>query len=211
MSGAASPASSAPSASSVMQRLKEETLASHRALEGEVSLMDAHLSRSDYQRHLEKMWAFWAALAGELGRWAGAFEAAGFALDLPTSLGLLEADLKFLGRVDIRAVPPLSPSGTPILDTEGKAWGALYVVEGSALGGQVLTRELGPRLGLTERAGLAFLSRGGASPGARWRAFGTALEARARTEDEAGRSGIVEGARATFDGLRAWLRAVTPA
>ena len=76
--------------------------------------------------------------------------------------------------------------------------GAMYVVEGSTLGGQVLARQL-------TKGGLdlgRYFTGYGALTGPRWKAFGQLLTAAATptTRDE-----IVQSAIHTFQQLAAWL------
>ena len=73
---------------------------------------------------------------------------------------------------------------------EAATWGALYVAEGSRLGGQVLAR--GIAAGLPH----AYLSARHA-PGA-WRALLASLDARAATAVPGWREDVVDGAQATF-------------
>lgn len=95
----------------------------------------------------------------------------------------LRDDLAALGD----AVPPPLAFVAP---TDAARWGALYVAEGSRLGGQLLAR--------TVPAGLpsAYLS-ARHQPG-EWRALLDALEQRAARADEAWREAAIAGARATF-------------
>lgn len=73
---------------------------------------------------------------------------------------------------------------------EAESWGALYVIEGSRLGGQLLARSV--------PAGLpsAYLSARHLS--GEWRALLAGLDARAEAGDDDWRSAATAGARATF-------------
>ena len=66
----------------------------------------------------------------------------------------------------------------PQLDNLDAVLGALYVVEGSSLGGQVLYREVQRRLGLDHDTGAAFFFGDGQQTGARWRDFTVILNQR---------------------------------
>lgn len=92
-----------------------------------------------------------------------------------------------LGAVDRAEVPPLTGVG--------EAWGARYVLEGSALGGRVLLRRVAA-LGFGETAGGRYLAGHGDETGAIWRGFVASLE---RVEDKAG---VLRGAGMCFDALR---------
>ncbi|MDB4912577.1 MAG: hypothetical protein JWM95_221 [Gemmatimonadetes bacterium] len=88
------------------------------------------------------------------------------------------------------------------LATPAAAWGALYVVEGSTLGGQHILRTLQTsepvrRHGLTADAGLAYFTGYGNRTAAMWRQFLSALgDADASSPGE--RDAIIHAAQATF-------------
>ena len=74
----------------------------------------------------------------------------------------LRADLRELG------IAPCPPAHVPPLQSEPAAWGSLYVMEGSALGGQLISRTLAPAGVLPTRGGAYFHGWGHAT-GAMWR------------------------------------------
>ncbi|MEI7606597.1 MAG: biliverdin-producing heme oxygenase [Rhodospirillaceae bacterium] len=79
-------------------------------------------------------------------------------------LPLLERGIAILGNPP-RPRPYLEP---PVLGDEASRWGALYVIEGSALGGQVIHRHLATRF---SPDALSFFSPHGTYTGERWRRF----------------------------------------
>ena len=83
------------------------------------------------------------------------------------------------------------------------ALGYLYVVEGSTLGGQILMRQLGSRLGVTAESGAAYLSSYGTDVGRNWNRFRDSMRAAVRTEDEVDQ--VVSAAHETFESLLNWL------
>lgn len=66
-----------------------------------------------------------------------------------------------------------------LLDSPAAAIGSLYVIEGSALGGQVLTPKLRAAHGLTPEHGVAYFHGFGARTGAMWREFRELAQAEA--------------------------------
>lgn len=98
--------------------------------------------------------------------------------------------------------PPVRPVQLAPVTSEAGAWGSLYVIEGSALGGQVITRALATH-GLRPEAGAAYFHGWGASTGAMWREFRQLLE-RELDSPEALRLACA-GACATFDTLATLL------
>ncbi len=86
------------------------------------------------------------------------------------------------------------------LDSPAAAIGSLYVIEGSALGGQVLTPRLLAAHGLTPAHGTAYFHGFGARTGAMWREFRQLAQAEAG-EDEVHREAACRAAAQTFEAL----------
>jgi len=101
------------------------------------------------------------------------------------------------------ALQPLADApAVPDLHGNAAAWGSLYVMEGSALGGQLITRTLAGS-GLAPGGGLSFFHGWGEETPAMWREF------RAELRTELAAPDCVEAACAaacaTFDALTAHL------
>jgi heme oxygenase len=79
--------------------------------------------------------------------------------------------------------------------------GALYVIEGSALGGAVLARVAKRALGLTSLTGAGFFA-ADADLSRRWKLVVTSLEHQATID---GSEPIIAGAVDTFDCMEGWL------
>lgn len=137
-----------------------------------------------------------------LGPWEDAVAAALPAARRPwlrqrSRRAFLRQDLRFL------RLPPLAGDlpGLP-LQTPAAAWGSLYVIEGSALGGQAIARSLA-RGGLGPETGAAYFHGWGAATGRMWREFLFLLDAElARPADIAA---ACAAACLTFDALSALL------
>lgn len=160
---------------SFIQQLRAETAADHDRVDmlyGRFALDDA----ADYRRML-------IAHAAALPAVEAALDVAD---DLPAwrpRTPLIAADLAAFGV----AMPTPSPFAAP---DDASRWGALYVIEGSRLGGTLLARSVPP--GLPS----AYLA-ASHQPG-EWRALLAALDARAAAAGEAWREGVLAGARACF-------------
>lgn len=89
------------------------------------------------------------------------------------------------------------------LDTPAACLGALYVLEGATLGGQVLRREMARRLGVHADNGGAFLDVYGTETGRRWKDFLDYLGRLPLDADATQRA--VDAARSTFSGFEQWL------
>lgn len=106
-----------------------------------------------------------------------------FARTLTPRTPLLSADLTALGV----AMPKAS---SPTSDDMAAAWGTLYVVEGSRLGGALLARAVPPQWPS------AYL--GAIHPAGQWRAIQAAVDAAAEREPDVWRERMIAGALDTF-------------
>lgn len=152
--------------SNVRARLRGATQDAHARVDGcfPQGLADA----GDYRRYLRGMHAVLQAL--DLGLAAPGLPASWQAWRRPERTGWLLEDLADTGNAPLAGGPALALSGG------AEAAGALYVMEGSALGA---TRLLGDAhaLGLSGDKGARFLhGHGGESSGARWRDYLRCLE-----------------------------------
>jgi heme oxygenase len=93
---------------------------------------------------------------------------------------------------------PLEARLSADVSTRERALGVLYVLEGATLGGAVIARIVRRRLGVTP----AFFGAGGAAIGARWRAFGAAVDAFA---GGAAPADMRLAATECFEHLESWL------
>lgn len=105
--------------------------------------------------------------------------------------------LEDLARLGYLATPPLCPAMPP-LDTLPQLLGAMYVLEGSTLGGQVIARQLA-KAGIEARA---YFGGHGDQTGPLWKTFCQQLE-EATTAASSG--AVVASAIHTFQTLSGWL------
>ncbi len=112
-------------------------------------------------------------------------------------------DLRALGLNDTAICALPRCAALPTFQTPEACLGALYVLEGATLGGQVLRREMAQRLDLDASNGGAFLNVYGAETGRRWKDF---LDYLGRQPlDACAKQRAVEAARSTFSCFEQWL------
>jgi heme oxygenase len=117
--------------------------------------------------------------------------------------GWLERDLASLG-VAAAALPGIRLcADIPRYDSLARRLGALYVVEGSALGGRMLCRGLDGLLGAAAMEGRRFFAGRGAHTSAAWRDFLDRLEPAGA--EPMGRAALVSAALETFLVFETWL------
>jgi len=192
-----------PEPRTLLQTLKAETRPHHERAERVVRLLSPDLTLLGYQRHLEALYGLYAPLEGAL---AACLEGRVPELRLAErwKVPLLEKDLQALGHDGASLARLPRHPGLPSLSDVPEALGALYVLEGATLGGQLILRHLTRHFEGTSAGGFAFFRAYGDSVGPMWKAFGEAL-LRACPEPAAVPR-VVRGAQDTFEAFEAWLR-----
>ncbi|MCJ2127920.1 biliverdin-producing heme oxygenase [Methylobacterium sp. E-045] len=187
------------------ERLREETRASHEDLEHRLDWRRRMATREGYLALLTRWWGFHRVFEPAV---AASF---GPAFAQPRGkLHLLERDLVHFGLTpDAIAALPRFAAGTGF-QTRPALLGALYVTEGSTLGGQVIAHHIRHSLGSEIAAGgcAYYEGYGKRETGAMWASFRTFLD---RSGEEGPSHHVVEGARWTFDALKLWLTGGHPA
>jgi heme oxygenase (biliverdin-IX-beta and delta-forming) len=182
----------------LLERLRDETRAEHRSIERTLAdLTSSSLTHERYCFRLGQFYGFYRPLETRLAR-----VLQNEPVDFPGRMKthLLRADLKDLG---CRPADLLPVCGRlPALDGATAGFGCLYVLEGSTLGGQVISRHVQARLGVTCERGGRFFAGYGPATGAMWRALRAVLVEHATRSDRA--DAVIDAARSTFATLHAW-------
>ena len=184
-----------------MQLLKVQTRSHHERAERVVGLMSPDLSLAGYRRHLEALHGLYdpleEAVAARLGEGFPALR-----LSERKKMPLLREDLRALGH-DEASLNRLPRSPPPELPGAPEALGALYVMEGATLGGQLLLRHLRRHFEHVVAGDFAFFRAYGEAVGPMWKSFGEALMSACPEPANAPR--VIQGARETFEAFEAWL------
>ena len=185
--------------SCVIEALRRATAERHRRVEAQVRL-DADFGVGHYRCVLQCFEAFlapWeaciaAALPLRLQHW----------FSVRQRLALLRLDLAAL------SAPPLDLPDKAFelaLPSLAAAFGSLYVMEGSALGGQVIARQLARQHGIGAANGGAYFGGAGDATAAKWREFRQLLDQEVGS-GAASRAHACTAAVQTFDALIMTLR-----
>lgn len=149
-----------------------------------------------YARVLQVFAAFLAAwepsVQAALPKWQGWLAAR-------SRRAFLQQDLRHLGR------PAPSPVAWPGFASPAAAWGSVYVIEGSALGGQFICRSLA-QAGLHAHNGAAYFHGWGEATAGLWRETRAMLSA--QLGSPASLDQACDGARLTFDALSSLLESI---
>lgn len=180
-----------------LRRLRAETRDLHEATERRIAPADRLRTPAGYTRLLSSLYPVQVAIETRLAsfsEWS--------TLDPPIDLhrrrraGILAADLGVLGVDASRDLPGCE--APPVLPTFAHALGALYVLEGSRLGGRILARQVSSSIGSGAGEATRFLRGDGVAVGLLWTELRTSLGAYADGSGPRARAAIVDGARASF-------------
>jgi heme oxygenase len=174
--------------------LRSATRAAHERMEAGLQLISPDLTRGEYIATLRRFLAVHTVLDRELEVHVAELRRLGFEWELRGKVSLLRRDLDVLGSspcsLDQAARLP------SLLPTAFHALGALYVIEGSTLGGMVISRHLERALRIGPADGASFFYGQGAATGARWKQLCGLLER--RLADPRSLEQAVSGANTTF-------------
>jgi heme oxygenase len=179
-------------------RLRSATADAHRRLETALDLLAPPLSHARFIALLKRWRGFHAV-------WEPAIDGHGALRDLMAGryrLDLIDRDLTALGlpRAQIEAAP-MCPAAAGLAASAEIALGSLYVLEGSALGGQIISRALKTAPWLPP-GGLSYFDPYGPETGVMWRGFQAALTAMSSPRAD---PLVEQGAADTFALLEGWL------
>ncbi|MBV9492163.1 MAG: biliverdin-producing heme oxygenase [Verrucomicrobia bacterium] len=176
--------------------LREATRPAHQRLEDRLAAMLETISLAEYRALLARFFGFYHPMEERLAAFADEC-----GLPLRSRTPLLVRDLLALG-LPAGAVSMVPLYGClPELNDPTQALGALYVVEGAALGGQVIAPRLQAQLGVTPENGVAFFYGDGPGTGPRWKAFRQVLAGYPIGDAPA----AAQAALQTFESFERWL------
>lgn len=185
--------------SDTLAALRAATAASHDAIDRQLQL-GGDLSHDRYVQVLNGFERYLAAWEPHVAAALDAGDRAWFAAR--SRLPMLRRDLR---QLDPERADAVAPPHLPPLPNAAAAWGSLYVLEGSALGGQLIARRVAERFGYGAANGAAFFLGHGDRTGAMWREFRERLDAAVAAQ---ARDDACAAAVATFDTLRGNFEAV---
>ncbi len=190
--------SSAPTA---MHQLRAATRPAHAGVEAALPLLDPGLTRERYIRVVQAFHSFYAVLEPRIVD-AATIHAAALGLADRAKLPLLARDLAAL------AVEPMRSRESvrlPDIRTPSHALGALYVIEGATLGGQIIRKHLRDRLGIEATTGAAFFTGYGEATRTMWSRFADHVDRVADLDPEADIAAAIAAAIETFHTMTQWF------
>jgi len=182
--------------------LRARTAGLHRQIEQLLNLPDAIASGDDYRRWLEGFFGFYHPLEQILAAFPD-WESLGISIASRLHSSHLAHDLAVLGG-DPESAPRARQGILPELPSIAHGLGALYVLEGATLGGQVILRGIESRPGLSIGAARQFFGGRGRELGPMWNEFRDRLDDYGRDRPPS-RNDVVAGAQSTFQSLLTWF------
>ena len=183
-----------------LEQLRQRTSTLHEKVENAVAITVPGLTRAAYIDKLQKFRSLYSAILQTLSveRQLSA-EAADVMSLIKTQHSRLQTDIAWLLSEDQNDRVEVEQGSFSKLDLNihEDLIGFRYVIEGSALGGQVIARFLKANLGLDETGGASFFIGNGIDTGPRWRKFTENLKAHDLSEPRMERA--LRAAEGTFE------------
>ena len=173
--------------------LKEQTLDAHRALE---KILIPHLkaikTTEDYVKILQRFYRFYAPLETQILKNLPSDLIADYLLRRKSEC--LANDIQSL---TVEVYSPISLTNSAVsINSVAEALGAMYVLEGSTLGGNIISKLIMKSLTMSDVASLTFFTGYGSETMAMWEKFKMILNS--YPLDNAQRSMVVYSANQTF-------------
>jgi len=184
--------------------LRIRTAGLHRQAEQQLNLPDAVSTCSDYRHWLAGFFGFYQPLEAKLAAFPD-WDGLGISIASRLHASAIAHDLAALG-TDSSSVPQAAADLLPELPTIAHGLGALYVLEGATLGGQIILRGIEARPGLSIGPARQFFGGRGRDLGPMWNDFRERLDGYGRLHPLK-RNDVVAGAQRTFQSLLRWFAA----
>ncbi|MEO6072321.1 MAG: biliverdin-producing heme oxygenase [Burkholderiales bacterium] len=185
-------------------RLRNETRVEHKLVEATCGLPDAVRNLADYKSCLLDFYGIFCPLERHIATF-NEWSHPGLSLRRRSRVPSLRQDLRLLN-VDPHLWREAPTRALPTLPRFSYALGALYVLEGSTLGGQIIMAALRERLHLPVDMPGGFFAGRGEETGPLWHQFRAVLDAYGQQFPEM-ETDVVDGARRTFNSIGLWFDA----
>ncbi|NJN97229.1 MAG: biliverdin-producing heme oxygenase [Anaerolineales bacterium] len=185
-----------------MHRLKGQTQPYHDALEQKMDWQEIASSGQAYRRLLQRFYGFYLPLEARLEQLP--WSSLSFDFEARRKTPLLAQDLQFLGDTPASLVNLPLCDDLPDVNNFTQAWGCMYVLEGSTLGGKIILRSLRRPLNLSEIEGGSFFGSYGSEVGPMWSAFGQAVNTYTAGQSDC-EGALIAAASETFQKIGQWL------
>jgi len=181
----------------LIEDLRQQTEEAHRSLEKDlIGRIKRIASREDYLELLSLMYGFYSAMEDELLPFLRTHEDVDFS-ERRKAAWLIH-DMETLGKAgDLKKCGVL-----PSIESQASALGAMYVLEGSTLGGPIIAKMIRQQLGIEGENGFTFFMSYGKDAPVMWQRFKDSLAKPFRADEH---EAIIRAANETFITFRNWI------
>jgi heme oxygenase len=178
----------------INEQLKDSTEASHQALEKKmVSIIKKIRTRQDYVNFLKLMYGYYSALERRVQEYVTEME-----IGKRRKAERLLEDISYF---ESTATPDICKELPPI-NSHAEALGAMYVMEGSTMGGKTIAKMIEGQAGINGPSGFSFFNGYGEETGKMWEEFKIFLN---RPFDELEKLDLILTANRTFRTFYNWI------
>jgi len=178
----------------INEQLKDSTQVSHQALEKKmVSIIKKIRTRQDYVNFLKLMYGYYSALERRVQEYVSEME-----IGKRRKAERLLEDISYF---ESTSTPDLCNELPPI-SSHAEALGAMYVMEGSTMGGKIIARMIEGQAGINGPSGFSFFNGYGEETGKMWEEFKLFLN---KPLDELEKLNLILTANRTFRTFYNWI------
>ncbi len=184
-----------PTSYPILEKLRAETGELHKKLDTSLyPLIQGMKTPEEYAKLLQTFYAYFKPLEEKVYKYIGDAELKDH--NERRNTGYILKDLETINQST--EIEPAKE--TPEINNTAAAFGALYVMEGSTLGGKIIAKTIASNLGYTDTNALNFFSGYKEHTGPKWLTFIEALNnfAISANDDET----IIEAAKSSFQKLK---------
>lgn len=163
-----------------------------------VSKLKNMRSANDYSNILKLFYGFFGGLEEQIGQYINSSNLKDYSERRKAAA--LANDLQAL---DNTLPPKATGKQLPVIENELQAFGALYVIEGSTLGGQIISKMVQQHLDINDSQGISFFKGYGEDTGKKWAGFQQLLNTIAT--NDADQNELITAANDTFAKFRDWM------
>lgn len=181
------------------EKIKEATLTNHQQVEKIlVGKMKAMRSKQDYINLLHIFYSYFGGLEQKIKPNINQ-------VNLPDHAERRKTDAIAHDLIQLGSAKPAFAydAGLPVINNELQAFGALYVIEGSTLGGKIISRMIQQHLNINDGAGLSFFNGYGEQTPQMWETFKESLNHKVKTN--ADETAVIAAANETFSKFKLWI------
>jgi heme oxygenase len=180
------------------EQLKKDTLQSHQQLEKMlVGRMKAIRSQEDYVKLLQLFYTYFGGLETLIDQYIDTNELSDYTERRKAKA--LANDIETLGG---HPMSKASGENLPQIKNKLQAYAALYVIEGSTLGGKIISKMIAQQLGISNGEGLSFFNGYGDDTETKWGSFKDALNKLPKSSEED--KLVIDSANETFEKFKQW-------